>query len=209
MRDAGIGRLVAASLHQAIADLLPTRLDFYESWLHPRRLRQRPLSLAGLTAVLSFLRQEGDLYDAIVSRAGTYAAAWSVARKGRLGVRLACRLPAGLRVRAALGAARRFVSLSRPGSRAGVRWNNGAGSITVRNSVFCDIREPVVRPLCGFYLSAFSRIFRAYRISVGVSAGSCRATGDEVCAFLVGMAAPDGTEESDAAAAPRSQADPQ
>ncbi len=31
MTEAGIGRLLVASLHQGIADLLPTRLEFYES----------------------------------------------------------------------------------------------------------------------------------------------------------------------------------
>ena len=39
MIEAGIGRLLVASLHQAIADLLPTRLEFYEAWLNPAGLR--------------------------------------------------------------------------------------------------------------------------------------------------------------------------
>ena len=33
MRDAGIGRVLVASLHQGISDTLPTRLGFYENWL--------------------------------------------------------------------------------------------------------------------------------------------------------------------------------
>jgi len=39
MSDARIGRVVVASLHQAIADALPTRLEFYESWLSAAGLR--------------------------------------------------------------------------------------------------------------------------------------------------------------------------
>ena len=35
MNDAGVGRLLVASLHQGIADMLPTRLEFYEAWLSP------------------------------------------------------------------------------------------------------------------------------------------------------------------------------
>ena len=31
--DARIGRVLVASLHQAIADVLPDRLEFYENWL--------------------------------------------------------------------------------------------------------------------------------------------------------------------------------
>ena len=59
MRDAGVGRVLLASLHQGIADILPTRLGFYESWLHAKGLRDGTIDLAPLYAVLSFLRQEG------------------------------------------------------------------------------------------------------------------------------------------------------
>ena len=60
MIEAGIGRLLVASLHQGIADLLPTRLEFYEAWLNPVGLRDGRIGLAPLAAVLSFLRQEGE-----------------------------------------------------------------------------------------------------------------------------------------------------
>ena len=62
MNDAGVGRLLVASLHQGIADLLPTRLEFYEGWLNPAGLREGRIGLAPLAAVLSFLRQEGEAY---------------------------------------------------------------------------------------------------------------------------------------------------
>jgi len=56
MREAGVGRVLVASLHQAIADLLPTRLSFYENWLNAEGLREGTIGLAPLYAVLSFLR---------------------------------------------------------------------------------------------------------------------------------------------------------
>ena len=59
-------------------DLLPTRLEFYESWLNPSGLRDGRIGLAPLAAVLSFLRQEGDSYRLIVGRAGEYTAEWTV-----------------------------------------------------------------------------------------------------------------------------------
>ena len=40
MSEAGVGRVLVASLHQAIADLLPTRLSFYENWLNAEGLRE-------------------------------------------------------------------------------------------------------------------------------------------------------------------------
>ena len=39
MREVGIGRVLVASLHQGIVDLLPTRLEFYENWLNAEGLR--------------------------------------------------------------------------------------------------------------------------------------------------------------------------
>src|SRR2546427_11656899 len=78
MREAGIGRVLVASLHRGIADILPTRLSFYENWLNAEGLREGTIGLAPLYAVLSFLRQEGDAYDMITTRAGEYAAEWTV-----------------------------------------------------------------------------------------------------------------------------------
>src|SRR5918996_2125856 len=75
MREARIGRVLVASLHQAIADLLPTRLEFYENWISTVGLREGTIGLAPLTAVLSFLRTEGHAYGLITQRAGEYAAA--------------------------------------------------------------------------------------------------------------------------------------
>src|SRR5437762_8152851 len=78
MHEAGIGRVLVASLHQGIADILPNRLTFYENWLNAEGLREGTIGLAPLYAVLSFLRQEGDPYQMITMRAGEYAAEWTV-----------------------------------------------------------------------------------------------------------------------------------
>src|ERR1051325_2138377 len=79
MSEAGIGRVLVASLNQGIADILPTRLTFYENWLNAEGLREGTIGLAPVYAVLSFLRQEGDAYQIITTRAGEYAAEWTVA----------------------------------------------------------------------------------------------------------------------------------
>ena len=80
MRDAGIGRVLVAALHQGIADELPDRLEFYENWLNAEGLRNGTIGLAPLAAVLGFLRTEGDAYDSVTRRAGEYAADWTSAR---------------------------------------------------------------------------------------------------------------------------------
>ena len=56
----------------------PTRLGFYENWLNAEGLRDGTIGLAPLYAVLSFLRQEGEAYQLITTRAGEYAAEWTV-----------------------------------------------------------------------------------------------------------------------------------
>jgi hypothetical protein len=78
MSEPRIGRVLVASLHQAIADVLPFRLEFYENWLNPNGLREGTIGLAPLSAVLSFLRAEGRAYDEISTKAGEYAAEWTV-----------------------------------------------------------------------------------------------------------------------------------
>ena len=59
MSEARIDRLLAAALHQAIADLLPMRLDFYESYLRPRGWREDAVNLAPVTAVLELPAPRG------------------------------------------------------------------------------------------------------------------------------------------------------
>jgi hypothetical protein len=185
MSNAGIGRLLVASLHQAIADELPGRLEFYENWLHPEGLRHGTIGLAPLTAVLSFLRQEGPAYHAIMGRAGTYAAEWMLAGSRVPSHALVRALPAGLRMRLALGAARRLVRRCNRDSRAAVRVRRDAVTVVIRGSVFCAVREPVPLPLCGFYAAAITRALGAYGVAGGARASGCRAVGAPACVMSV------------------------
>ena len=57
--------MLIASLHQGISDLIPTRLEFYENWLHATGMRDGRIGIAPLAAVLSFLRQEGEPYELV------------------------------------------------------------------------------------------------------------------------------------------------
>src|SRR5438093_3190456 len=151
MREAGIGRVLVASLHQGIADILPTRLDFYENWLNAEGLREGTIGLAPLHAVLSFLRQEGDAYRIITMRAGEYAAEWTVASMPPVQRAIIKAAPSWFRTRLVVGDARRLVRTSYQGSRAISRIRRGRDRIDVRASLFCTVREPRLHPLCEFY----------------------------------------------------------
>src|SRR5213594_1198395 len=125
MREAGIGRVLVASLHQSIADLLPTRLAFYENWLSAEGLRDGTIGLAPMYAVLSFLRQEGDAYHIITRRAGEYAAEWTVESMPPVRRTVLKALPESLRSRLILRLARKVLRSAYPGSRTVSRLRKG------------------------------------------------------------------------------------
>lgn len=188
MREAGIGRVLVASLHQGIADILPTRLDFYENWLNAEGLREGTIGLAPLQAVLSFLRQEGEAYFIITQRAGEYAADWTVESMPPVQRALIRAAPAWVRSRLLLAMARRLVRSSYKGSRAIARLRKGSARIDVRASIFCGgVREPVAHPLCGFYAAAFTRLLALFNMPAKTDVVACRGTGETTCVLAIAL----------------------
>jgi bacteriochlorophyll 4-vinyl reductase len=195
MREAGIGRVLVASLHQAIADILPTRLGFYENWLNAEGLREGTIGLAPLFAVLSFLRQEGDAYRIITMRAGEYAAEWTVQSMPAVQRGMIKAAPAWLRTRMLLRLAGQLVRDTYQGSRAIARLRHGTANIDVRASVFCSVREPVGAPLCDFYAAAFTKLLAMFDVVARTEVIACRGTGEATCMLKVMTTAqPEGAE---------------
>jgi bacteriochlorophyll 4-vinyl reductase len=186
MREGGVGRVLVASLHQAIADVLPTRLAFYESWLNTSGLRHGTIGLAPLYAVLSFLRQEGDAYARVTTRAGEYAAEWTLEAM-RPSARATIRaLPPALRRRVILRRANALVRTVYDGSRATTsRIRGGTAQVELRASVFCSVREKAHEPLCRFYAAAFEHMLRSFGLPASVTLSSCRGTGDATCVLMM------------------------
>ena len=187
MRDAGIGRVLVASLHQGIADILPTRLGFYENWLNAEGLREGTIGLAPLYAVLSFLRQEGGAYTLITTRAGEYAAEWTVQSMPPIQRAAIKAAPVWLRSRILLRLARRLVRSSYTGSRAVSRLRRGTARVDLRASVFCTVRARVSHPLCGFYAAAFTRLLALFDLGASTEVIACRGTGGSTCVLNVSL----------------------
>jgi bacteriochlorophyll 4-vinyl reductase len=185
MSETGVGRLLVASLHQSIADVLPVRLEFYESWLNPSGLRDGRIGLAPLAAVLSFLRQEGGAYAQVAERAGEYAAGWTVAGLPGVQRTVLRAAPAAIRRRLALLVVRQMVRRTFAGSRAVVRVRRGAITIDIQGSVFCEVRERMPQPLCEFYAASVRRLLRLMALEAEVAALECRATGAGHCSVAV------------------------
>ncbi len=187
MSEAGVGRVLVASLHQAIADILPTRLSFYENWLNAEGLREGTIGLAPLYAVLSFLRQEGDAYEMITTRAGEYAAEWTVQSMAPARRTIIKAAPSWLRSRLLMRRGRRLVRETYQGSRAVSRFRRGTAKVDLRASIFCTVREPVSHPLCGFYAAAFTRLLVMFDIGASTSVVTCRARGESKCVLQVAI----------------------
>jgi hypothetical protein len=177
MSEPRIGRVLVASLHQAIADILPGRLEFYENWLSANGLREGTIGLAPLSAVLSFLRGEGEAYNQITGRAGEYAADWTVSSMSAVERRVILAMPMRIRARLALRTASALVRSTYRGSRAIIRLRRGTASVDLRGSLFCDVREASVLPLCGFYAAAIARVLQQFALRADARVNECRAAG--------------------------------
>jgi predicted hydrocarbon binding protein len=186
MVDAGIGRLLVASLHQGIADVAPARLPFYENWLTPPGLRDGKFGLAPLHAVLSFLRLEGQaLYEQIMKSAGRSTAEWGYAELSLLERGAVRALPPALRARAALYLSRRLVKDTFRGSRARTRLRRGTGTIDIRASIFCAVREKAQWPMCVYYAAAVEHFLHRFDLDATVDVAQCRASGGTGCSMTI------------------------
>jgi tetratricopeptide (TPR) repeat protein len=185
MSEARIGRVLVASLHQAIADVLPDRLEFYENWLNARGLRRGTIGLAAVTAVLSFLRGEGEVYADIVARAGEHAAEWSMMSMGRLRRAAILALPRPIRARMAMSLARSVIRDAYADSRAITKSRRGVTRVEIRGSLFCEVREPTDRMLCGFYLALIRRLLDLHQVSSKGGIDGCRAVGSRTCSIFI------------------------
>jgi predicted hydrocarbon binding protein len=181
MNDAVVGRLLVASLHQAIADLLPTRLEFYEAWLNPGGLREGRIGLAPLAAVLSFLRLEGEPYHLITARAGEYTAEWSFSDLSPLRKRLIHAAPPAIRKRLVINVASFMARSTYGATNVKVQWRQWRGAVDLQSSLFCEVRDKVNHPLCEFYASALRRLLHLCELDADVLTERCRATGASQC----------------------------
>jgi hypothetical protein len=184
MTDVRVGRLLAASLHQAIGDLLPQRLDFYEEWLRSEGLRDGSIGMAPISAVLGFLRTE-EVYDDVVLRAGRLAAEWTMASMSPIQRRALALLPRALRVRAALRLSARIVESVCSSSRASTRVGRAELSMDVESSIFCHVREARKMPLCGFYAAAASELFARCGVNVRARVERCLAVDGSGCVIRI------------------------
>jgi hypothetical protein len=201
MTEARIGRLLAATLHQAIGDVLPQRLEFYEVWLKSEGLRDGSIGLAPMSAVLGFLRTE-EAYARIVSEAGRLAAEWTIASMSPLQRRAIALLPRWLRARAALRVAAGIARHVSSASRVSARLRRRAARLDVQASLFCAVRDVQKVPLCGFYAAAAAETLGAFGLPAHARVEQCRAVDHHcaTCAIALDFSGADAVPDSALAA---------
>jgi predicted hydrocarbon binding protein len=87
----------------------------------------------------------------------------------------------------AMQLAKKVVKGSYIGSRAVPKLRRGQGTLTLRNSIFCKVREPFDWPLCVFYSAALSHLFQLAGVSGEVRVHSCQGVGDATCVIAVNV----------------------
>jgi hypothetical protein len=127
----------------------------------------------------------------ITTRAGEYAAEWTVASMPAAQRTLIKAAPAWLRGRLVLRLAGQLVRTSFRGNRAISRLRRGTASVEVRASIFCTVREATPQPLCGFYAAAVTRLMTLFSLPARAEVVACRGTGEATCMMKVAMSGAD------------------
>jgi hypothetical protein len=189
MTEARVGRLLAACLHQAVLDVLPQRIDYYEEWLRPDGLRDGRIGLAPMTAVIGFLRTEGEAYDRVMARAGSLAAEWTVDSLPAVRRRLMASMPRWIRTRLAARVAATIVQDVFSTSAASARVRSRQVRFDVKGSLFCAVRDRQAFPLCAFYAAVAARTLERCGIRSRSRIDGCVAVGGQSCVIVLDLSA--------------------
>lgn len=181
----GVGQPLPASLHQAIAELLPTRREFYEGWLNSSKLSRGTIGIGAVTAVQSFLRQEGASFPVVMARAGEYAGSWIVDEMPAVERGLVTALPLLVRKRMALRLAKRMLRRLHSSTQVHIRWEAGSALIRLCGSPLCGVDRRNGHPPCAFFASAVEAFLRGLGVSAEASVRRCRSSGSDSCLLAV------------------------
>lgn len=193
--DQAVGRVLLASLHRSIEEILPARLEFYETWLKPSEPHHPTDPATPFTDMLRFLQGEGEAFDLVTRRAGEYAAVHFVEELRPVRRSFMRVLPHSLRERMALRLVGRM--LTRLGAESADLTRRGSTIfIDLEGSPFCAAREREEHPAVGFYGSAITTFLQSFNLHAAVRVS--RASRGKSCLLLlltdkVRVAGPEGS----------------
>jgi predicted hydrocarbon binding protein len=94
-------------------------------------------------------------------------------------------MPPGIRKRMVVNLAQWMAQSTYGDTNVKVQWRQWRGSVELKSSLFCEVREHVESPLCEFYASALRRLMSTFNLDADVVMEQCRATGATRCAMSV------------------------
>ena len=133
---------------QAIAEVLPARLEFYEKWLKAPEPDSPELDAASFTAMLGSLRNEGDASDLVISRAGQHAAARSFEKLSVLKRAYLRMLPRRMRARRAVRLVVAILPTLCPETRVDMIQRGGTVFIGIDGSPFARCARRAIPSSC-------------------------------------------------------------
>jgi bacteriochlorophyll 4-vinyl reductase len=172
-----------ASLHKALEDLAPEKVEVFEGWFDPFDRKAR-IHIAPVLGAVSYLRRETELYSRIMERAGRYASQWGYLDRSLLERRLLMTLPLALRgglvgyiLRSGLAQVHRDVRLR-------VLKDPERLVVDVDSSLFCRMGGPADGPVCVYYAALFAGLLdRTGLARPPVIETACHAQGSRSCRF--------------------------
>ena len=181
---ATVKRVLLASLHQGIGEVLPSRLGFYERWLNPST-PDASLGVASFMAMLTFLQQEGEAFDLISSRAGHHAALRAFQELPPF--RRAClrMLPRRIRARRAVGLLTRILPSLYPETRVDVTRRRSTVFVGIDGSPFCAVRGSAASASCSFYVNTIAAFLELFNLRPSVRVRGCQSMGMRSCLLMV------------------------
>lgn len=179
-----VERKFVASLHRALEEVAPERLEVFEKWFNPADRRPQ-FHIAPVIGAVGYLRKTPELYRKVMEKAGRYASQWSCLDLPQLRRKMIqSRLPFGrdrlLRHLLRFG----LRSIHRDGALETAR-NGDHLVVTVANSLFCRTGGPGGdEPACLYYAALFAGLLDCTQEKTSSFIESaCRGLGDAACQF--------------------------
>lgn len=172
-----------ASVHKALEDLAPEKVEVFEGWFDPRDRSPR-IHIAPVLGAISYLRRDADLYCRIMERAGRYASQWGYLDRSVFERKLLKTLPLSLRGGLAGYILRSGLARVHRDGRLRVLKDPTRLLVEVDNSLFCRMGGPAEAPICAYYAALFAGLLdRTALARPPVVESECRAQGARYCRF--------------------------
>ncbi len=182
MENGLVERKFVASLHKALEELAPERLEIFEKWFDPADRRPQ-FHIASIIGAVGYLRRSPELYHKVMEKAGHYASQWSCLDLPENKRKILFRLPFGRDRRVKHLLQKGLRSIHRDGQLETAR-DGDKLVVTLSNSLFCRTELIGNEPTCEYYSAFFAGLLACIHENCSsMTESACRGQGDSSCRF--------------------------